>query len=66
MESGLIGEVTSCVATLQRDAGLLAERFPFTIEEGGGIGLDVGIYYVTALLSILGPAAMVCGMVGHL
>ncbi len=64
VESGLIGEVTSCVATLQRDAGLLAERFPFTIEEGGGIGLDVGIYYVTALLSILGPAAMVCGMSG--
>lgn len=25
VESGLIGEVTSCVATLQRDAGLLAE-----------------------------------------
>lgn len=61
VESGLIGEVTSCVATLQRDAGLLAEKFPYTAGEGGGIGIDVGIYYATALLSILGPATRVCG-----
>lgn len=62
IDSGLIGEVTSCVASLQRDAGLMAERFPFTIAQGGGIGLDVGIYYVTALLSLLGPVVEVCGM----
>ncbi|MBQ7886557.1 MAG: Gfo/Idh/MocA family oxidoreductase [Clostridia bacterium] len=62
VESGLIGEVTSCVATLQRDAGLLAEKFPYTANAGGGIGIDVGIYYATALLSILGPAVTVCGM----
>lgn len=62
VESGLIGEVTSCVATLQRDAGLLAEKFPYTANTGGGIGIDVGIYYATALLSILGPTVSVCGM----
>lgn len=62
VESGLIGTVTSCVATLQRDAGLLAEKFPYTAKTGGGIGVDVGIYYATALLSILGPATAVCGM----
>lgn len=62
VESGLIGNVTSCVATLQRDAGLLAEKFPYTANAGGGIGIDVGIYYATALLSILGPAKTVCGM----
>ena len=62
IESGLIGDVTSCVATLQRDAGLLAEKFPYTVHMGGGIGVDVGIYYVTTLLSILGPAKNVCGM----
>lgn len=61
VESGLIGEVTSCVATLQRDAGLLAEKFPYTAGEGGGIGIDVGIYYATALLSILGSVKRVCG-----
>ena len=64
VEGGLIGEVTSCVATLQRDAGLLAEKFPYTANSGGGIGVDVGIYYATALLSILGPAQAVCGMSG--
>lgn len=62
VESGLIGDVTSCVATLQRDAGLLAEKFPYTANVGGGIGIDVGIYYATVLLSILGPAQTVCGM----
>lgn len=64
VESGLIGEVTSCVAVLQRDAGLLAEKFPYTVKRGGGIGIDVGIYYATLLLSILGPAETVCGMSG--
>lgn len=62
VESGLIGEVTSCAAVYQRDADLLAERFPFTAKKGGGIGTDMGIYYVTALLSILGPVVAVCGM----
>lgn len=62
VDSGLIGTVTSCTAVLQRDAGLLAEKFPFTARAGGGIGIDVGVYYATALLSILGPAVTVCGM----
>lgn len=64
VDSGLIGTVTSCVATLQRDAGLLAEKFPYTANKGGGIGVDVGIYYATALLNLLGPATAVCGMAG--
>lgn len=62
VESGMIGEVTSCVAVLQRDAGLMAERFPFTVRPAGGIGLDMGVYYATALLNILGPASAVCAM----
>ncbi|MDR0601374.1 MAG: Gfo/Idh/MocA family oxidoreductase [Treponema sp.] len=63
IDSGLIGEVTSVYAVLNRDAGLLAERFPFTAGPGGGIGLDVGVYYVTAILSILGPVREVSGFV---
>ncbi|MDR1108281.1 MAG: Gfo/Idh/MocA family oxidoreductase [Spirochaetaceae bacterium] len=63
LDSGLIGEVSSCYAALNRDSGLLAERFPFTALPGGGIGLDVGVYYLTALLSILGPVTEVCGFV---
>ncbi|GHT91202.1 oxidoreductase [Spirochaetia bacterium] len=63
LDSGLIGDITSVTATLNRDAGLLAERFPFTALPGGGIGLDVGVYYVTAMLSILGPVKDVSGFV---
>ncbi len=62
LDSGMIGTPTSCVAVLQRDAGLMAERFPFTARTGGGIGIDVGVYYATVLLSLLGPARRVCGM----
>lgn len=64
IESGVIGDVTSCTAVLQRDAKLLAEKFPYTSKAGGGIGLDVGIYYSTALVNVLGEAEEVCGMSG--
>ncbi|GHT63307.1 oxidoreductase [Spirochaetia bacterium] len=63
LDSGLIGDVTSVTATLNRDSGLLAERYPFTALPGGGIGLDVGVYYVTAMLSLLGPVQDVSGFV---
>ena len=63
IDSGLIGDVTSVTAVLNRDAGFLAERYPFTALAGGGIGLDVGVYYVTAMLSILGPVKQVSGFV---
>ena len=39
------------------------QSFPFTIQPGGGIGLYVGIYAITALLSILGPVQEVLGAV---
>jgi predicted dehydrogenase len=64
IDSQIIGKVTSCVAVLQRDAELLAEKFPYTTKLGGGIGIDVGIYYTTALINLLGPAVDVCGMSG--
>jgi predicted dehydrogenase len=66
LDSGLIGEISSACAVLNRDSGFLAERYPFTALPGGGIGLDVGVYYVTALLSILGPVTEVCGFVDTL
>ncbi len=64
IDSGLIGQVTSCVSLLQRDGSLLAEKFPYTVKPGGGIGIDVGIYYTTGMIQILGEAATVCGMAG--
>ena len=64
VESGMIGTVTSSVAVLQRDARLLAEKFPYTAKAGGGIGIDVGIYYTTAMINVLGEVEEVCGMSG--
>ncbi len=64
IENNMIGKVTSAVVSLQRDGKLLAEKFPYTIEKGGGIGIDVGIYYSTALINLLGPVVEVCGMTG--
>lgn len=64
VDTGLIGSVTSAVAVLQRDAGLLAEKYPYTSKRGGGIGIDVGIYYTTAMINILGEVEQVCGMSG--
>jgi predicted dehydrogenase len=63
VDSGLIGEVSSCYAVLSRDNSLAVRAFPFIRQPGGGIGFDVGIYYITALLSILGPVAAVQGVV---
>ena len=64
IDSGMIGTVTSCVSVLQRDARLLAEKFPYTSRVGGGIGIDVGIYYTTAMINVLGGVEEVCGMSG--
>lgn len=62
LESGLIGEVSSCYAVLNRDSNVMAERFPYTVRCGGGIGMDVAVYYVTELLSMLGPVKEVSGI----
>ena len=63
VDSGMLGEITSCYCALTRDGDLLNRAFPFTTKPGGGIGFDVGIYYITALLSILGPVKEVSGIV---
>jgi len=63
VDSGMIGDVTSCSCALTRDGDILNRAFPFTTKPGGGIGFDVGIYYITALLSILGPVKEVSGII---
>lgn len=61
LDSGMIGEVTSCNAVLNRDNNVGAEFIPYIANEGGGIGFDVGIYFMTALTYLLGPASEVSG-----
>ena len=63
VDSGMIGEITSCYCAFTRDGDILNRAFPFTAKPGGGIGFDVGIYSITALLSILGPVKEVSGVV---
>lgn len=63
VDSGMLGEITSCYCAITRDSNILNRAFPFTTKPGGGIGFDVGIYYITALLSILGPIEEVSGIV---
>ncbi|MDR2888837.1 MAG: Gfo/Idh/MocA family oxidoreductase [Lachnospiraceae bacterium] len=60
---GTIGMVSTVNVALNRDIELLAELFRFTIAPGAGVGYDMGIYYLTALLSILGPVREVAGRV---
>lgn len=61
LDSGLIGDVTSCNAVLNRDNNVGAEFISYIAGEGGGIGFDVGIYYTTALTYLLGPVSEVSG-----
>lgn len=63
VDSGLLGEITSCYCALTRDSEILNRAFSFTAQKGGGIGFDVGIYFITALLNILGPVKEVSGVV---
>lgn len=61
IDRGLIGDVTSCIVSINRDQNLNAERFRFLRNEGGALPYDVGIYYIQALLCILGPVSEVTG-----
>lgn len=52
---GLIGDITSCRACVNRNQSLNGEIYRFLRGDGGALPFDVGIYYVGALLSLLGP-----------
>ena len=59
VEHGLIGDVTSCVVSINRAQALNSEKFRFLRGGGGALPYDVGIYYVASLLTVLGPVAEV-------
>ena len=62
IDAGLIGKVTSCFASINRNHPLLSEAFRFIQNgPGGAFSMDVGVYYVAALLSLLGPVDSVSG-----
>lgn len=55
LETDMIGAVSSGLAVINRNQTLNSEYFTFLQGEGGSLPYDVGIYYVGALLSLLGP-----------
>lgn len=63
IDGGRIGEVTSFQISANRDLDVLAGMFSFLRMPGGGICYDYGVYYLTALVSLLGPVKRVCAVV---
>lgn len=63
LDSGIIGKPVAATAFFGHHG---PERFhpdpSFLYKEGAGPMLDIGPYFVTALVSMLGPAKSVCGM----
>ena len=59
VDAGLIGKPLSCRASISRNYAVYGEFLTHLCRRGGGIGFDMGGYYLTALSSILGPAESV-------
>ena len=55
VEQGLIGKPVSAHAAISRNYGIYGEFLTHLCKRGGGIGFDMGGYYLTALAAILGP-----------
>ena len=65
IDDGMIGDVTSFHVVANRDITMLASIFKFLRQPGGGICFDYGVYYLTALVSLLGPFQQVFAKVGN-
>ena len=54
IDTGLIGQVTSGFVSVTRSHNLMSELFPFLRGQCGNLPFDVGVYYVGALIALLG------------
>lgn len=63
VDAGEIGEVTSFSIAANRCNDVLLSMFSFLRAPGAGICYDYAVYYVTALVSLLGPVDQVAAMV---
>lgn len=63
IDDGLIGEVTSCAAAANRDNNYLLSVSSFLRMPGGGVCFDYAVYYMTALVSLLGPVRRTAAIV---
>ena len=55
IDTDMIGTISSGIAVINRNQVMNSEYFTFLRGEGGSLPYDVGVYYVGALLSLLGP-----------
>ena len=63
IESGEIGEVTGFNICANRNLDRLTSFYRFLRMPGGGICYDYGVYYLTALVSLLGHVSSVAAVV---
>ena len=61
IDTGLVGEITSGFVSVTRNQSLNSETYKFLQKPGGALPYDVGIYYVGALIALLGPVQAVRG-----
>lgn len=61
IDCGLIGEVTSGFVSVSRNQTLNSEVYRFLQKNGGAIPYDAGIYYVGALVTLLGSVESITG-----
>lgn len=57
IDRGELGQITSFQICANRNLDWLTSYFGFLRLPGGGICFDYGVYYLTALVSLLGPVA---------
>ena len=63
IETGIIGQVTGCTAFMTCHGHESWHPDPeFYYKKGGGPMFDMGPYYLTALVNLLGPVEFVAGM----
>ncbi len=55
LDKGIIGDVISFSLNINRNIDFMASLFEFLRLPGGGFAYDYGVYYLTALISLLGP-----------
>ena len=59
IDTGMIGDITSAAVCINRDQALNAEIFRFLRGPGGSLPYDVGVYYIGALIALLGSVTAV-------
>lgn len=59
IDDGLIGEINTFSMAINRSNDVLTCMFPFLRLPGAGVLRDYQVYYLTALISLLGPAKKV-------